>query len=169
MFEGQTRVDANEAIKTIFSLSEKNLLKGEYAINSEIYDKIMDTIIQLFNFDPSDVYQKVPDMEMLQSNANLKAFEDETTSVVFFCGPKRNSMLSQAFKVNFSYPKHGLLWRVLIYNSGDGLEYHQGYNSGPRKQYSPVVICEGPSFLMTQAWTDASLNFGYYRKFIKNF
>ncbi|KGG51787.1 hypothetical protein DI09_279p10, partial [Mitosporidium daphniae] len=58
VFEGQNRVAANEAMKTIFSLSRENLKNKEYAINSKVYDKIMDTIIQGSNFDSSAVYKK---------------------------------------------------------------------------------------------------------------
>ncbi|KGG51329.1 hypothetical protein DI09_395p10, partial [Mitosporidium daphniae] len=169
VFEGQTRSAANEAINTIFSLSKKNLVNGAYAINSETYNKIMDTIIQGSNFNSSDLYQKVKNLKILPSDTDLKAFGNHTNSVLFFCGPKRHAMLCEIFKVASPDPKHQYLWKVLIYNSGDGLEYHPGYHVGPRKKDSPVVIYEGPPLLITKDWIEAALNFGHYQKVITNF
>ncbi|KGG52587.1 hypothetical protein DI09_156p10, partial [Mitosporidium daphniae] len=78
-------------------------------------------------------------------------------------------MLCEIFKVASPDPKHEYLWKVLIYNSGDGLEHHPEYHIGPRKQYSPVVIYEGPPFLINEAWIEAALNFGNHEKVITNF
>ncbi|KAM0681924.1 hypothetical protein MDAP_002889 [Mitosporidium daphniae] len=169
VFEGQNRADANKAMKAIFSLSNKNLVNQAYGINSEVYDKIMDTIRQVSDFNPSSVYKKVTNLKILPSNTDLKAFGNHTNSVVFYCGFTRHAMLCEIFKVASPDPKHEYLWKVLIYNSGDGLEYHPEYHVGPRKQYSPVVIYEGPPFLINEAWVEAAMNFGWYEKVITNF
>ncbi|KAM0682552.1 hypothetical protein MDAP_002396 [Mitosporidium daphniae] len=169
VFEEKNRVAANEAMKTIFSLSKQNLVNAAYGISSGVYDKIMDTIRQGSNFDSSAVYKKVQDLKILPSNTDLREFGNETNSVVFFCGTKRNSMLCEVFKVNSSDPKHAHLWKVLIYNSGNGLEYHPGYHFGPRQKYSPVVIYEGPPLLINENWIEAALDFGYYGEFINDF
>ncbi|KGG51326.1 hypothetical protein DI09_399p10, partial [Mitosporidium daphniae] len=155
VFEGQSRRDANQAMKAIFSLSKQNLVKEAYSINSEVYDKIMDTIRQVSNFNSSEIYQKAKNLKILPSNTDLKSFGNETNSVVFYCGSKEHAMLCEIFKIASPDPKPEYLWKVLIYNSGDELEYHPEYHVGPRKQYSPVVIYEGPPFLINEAWVEA--------------
>ncbi|KAM0682963.1 hypothetical protein MDAP_001373 [Mitosporidium daphniae] len=169
VFEGQTAVDANEAIHTIFSHSKTNLLNGKYGISSMVYDKIIGTIIQVSEFNPSNIYEKVNKLEILPSSADLKVFGDETKSVVFYCGFTGHAMLCEIFKVTSPDRKHEHLWKVLVYNSGNGLEHHPGYHVGPKEKYSPVVIYEGPPLLVNEAWVEAAMHFGSYEKVIKNF
>ncbi|KAM0684311.1 hypothetical protein MDAP_000079 [Mitosporidium daphniae] len=169
VFEGQTPKIANEAINTIFSFSKENLLKKEYGISSGVYEKIMHTIKQVSNFDPSDVYQKIKNLKILPSNTDLKAFGNETNSVVFYCGLSGHAMLCEIFKVASPDPKHEYLWKVLIYNSGDELEYHPLYIVGPKAKYSPVVIYEGIPILINEAWVKTAMYFYRYTKDIKNF
>ncbi|KGG52272.1 hypothetical protein DI09_195p20, partial [Mitosporidium daphniae] len=155
IFDGQDRRIANQVINKIFSVSKTNFLNAEYAIGSEVYDKIMDTITQVSNLNPFDVYQKVQDLKPLPYDTDLRAFGNKTNSVVFFCGFTLHAMLCEIFKVASPDPKHEHLWKVLIYNSGDGVEYHPEYHVGPKIKYSPVVIYEGPPFLINEAWVEA--------------
>ncbi|KGG52260.1 hypothetical protein DI09_199p40, partial [Mitosporidium daphniae] len=168
-FKGQLAFAANEAIKTIFSLSKENLLNGAYSISPKTYGKIMDTIRQGSSFNASEIYKKVKGLKILPSDTDLKAFGNEKNSVVFYCGPKRHAMLCEIFKVKSSDSKHDYLWKVLIYNSGFGLQHHPRYKIGPKKKSSPVVIYEGPPLLLTPSWVDAALHFGHYKKVITNF
>ncbi|KAM0681930.1 hypothetical protein MDAP_002629 [Mitosporidium daphniae] len=140
VFEEQNRVAANEAIKIIFSISRKNPRNKEYAISSGVYDKIIYTIIQSSNFEPSDLYKKVKDLKPLPYDTNLKVFGDQQKSVVFYCGPTVHAILCEIFKVASPNPKYKYLWKVLVYNSGDRLEHHPEYHVGPKIKYSPVVI-----------------------------
>ncbi|KAM0684177.1 hypothetical protein MDAP_000917 [Mitosporidium daphniae] len=169
IFDGQDRRIANQVINKIFSVSKTNFLNAEYAIGSEVYDKIMDTITQVSNLNPFDVYQKVQDLKPLPYHTDLRAFGNKTNSVVFFCGFTLHAMLCEIFKVASPDPKHEHLWKVLIYNSGDGVEYHPEYHVGPKIKYSPVVIYEGPPFLINEAWVEAAMNFGLYEKVVTNF
>ncbi|KAM0683840.1 hypothetical protein MDAP_000576 [Mitosporidium daphniae] len=169
VFKGEEPVAVNKAMKTIFSLSKNNLLNQEYAISPEVYDKIMDTILQVSNFNPSDVYKKVQDLKILPYDTELRAFGDQTKSVVFFCGYTGHAMLCEIFKVASPDPKHEHLWKVLIYNTGGGLKHHPWYHVGPTIKFSPVVVYEGPPFLINENWIEAALNFGEYKKVITNF
>ncbi|KGG50743.1 hypothetical protein DI09_592p10, partial [Mitosporidium daphniae] len=127
------------------------------------------TIKQVSIFNPSEVYKKVQDLKILPSNADLKAFGDETKSVVFFCGFPEHAMLCEILKVASPDPKHAHLWKVLVYNSGEGLQYHPGYIVGPEEKYSPVVIYEGPPILINENWIDAALNLEKYENVSANF